>query len=279
MTLPQAKRVFAELMQKAREGTLTQHDKRELTQARQLLRRAKRPAMNPRKKTYLGDGFRKIWFSGRDGKTAGLVLSEQTFQNTRSMEAFSRLFPYSEANKMARFHKSPLFSTYEEAFAYPTSASLNPRHSAQSTSLKVGDIVKVDRFAVGKLTSERLSHRVFSDIAVVRQVVKERGMYTPRIEIEFPFGKRYWFDSDVLIRQEKKNPRSRLTRSRAKSNPSGIVRVGQGVEVRYKRDIGTQRGYFKHEIASRKAGVYTIPPGWVYVSTKSILITEREPRV
>jgi hypothetical protein len=71
-------------------------------------------------------------------------------------------------------------------------------------------------------------------------------------------------------------------RPRAKRNPGGrghTVRIGRAVEVRYRRDIGRKPGYYKHEIRSRNAGVYTIPPGWVYVSTKSILITEREPRV
>jgi hypothetical protein len=62
-------------------------------------------------------------------------------------------------------------------------------------------------------------------------------------------------------------------------NSPKTQRIGRAVEVRYKRDIGRSPGYYKHEIQSRKAGVYTIPPGWVYVSTKSILITEREPHV
>jgi hypothetical protein len=68
--------------------------------------------------------------------------------------------------------------------------------------------------------------------------------------------------------------------SPAKGNPSGkLQRIGRAMEVRYRRDIGRKPGYYKHEIESRRAGVYTIPAGWVYVSTKSILITEGKPRV
>ncbi len=140
-------------------------------------------------------GYRKIWFSGRGGITAGLVLSEQTFQNTRSVEAFSRLFPYSEANKMARFHKSPVFDTYEEAFGYPTG----------------------------------------------------------------------------------RNP-SRQTR--VYKNPSGkLQRLGRAVEVRYRREVGSKPGYYKHEIKSQQASLYTVASGWVHVPGRAILITEGKPHV
>jgi len=244
MTPTDAKRTFAELMVKARTGQLTTADWRKLTEARQMLRRAKRPAMNPRKKSYLGDGYRKIWFSGRGGTTAGLVLSEQTFQNTRSVEAFSRLFPHTEMHKMARFHESPVFATWEEAFAYPTTAKENPKKPK-----KVFDVVHS-----GQTT------RFFKPSEAKRFLKRH------------PDG-----TLDAHRIGERKGPVVSLARWR---NPiSKIVRIGRAEEVRYHRTIGSQPGYYKHEIRSRRAGVYTIPAGWVYVGSKSILITEGTPRV
>lgn len=80
------------------------------------------------------------------------------------------------------------------------------------------------------------------------------------------------------VAKSKANNRGRSPAIRR--NPSGSMqRIGRAVEVRYRRDIGRQPGYYKHTIKSRKAGVFTIPPGWVYVSTRSILITEVKPRV
>jgi hypothetical protein len=201
MKATEARHVFATLMSKARTGSLTEHDRRRLAQARQLLRRARRPAMNAGKtrkarRNAIAGGYRKIWFSSKAGTTAGLVLTEQSFKSTRSVEAFSRLFPHTEARYMARFHYSPVFQTWEEAFEYPT-------------------------------TKDRPS----------------------------------------------KNPSSRQ-----RLLSGGIERIGRAEEVRYYRTIGAEPGYYKHAIKSKKAGVYTIPSGWVFVGSRSILITESKPR-
>lgn len=50
MTHAQAKQIFATHMQKARERKLSPYETKQLSQARQTLRRAARPAMNPKRK-------------------------------------------------------------------------------------------------------------------------------------------------------------------------------------------------------------------------------------
>lgn len=107
-----AKKIFAELMQKAREGRLTEQDRQRLSKARQLLRRAKRPAMNPRQSKFV-----------------------------------------------------------------------------------VGDLVYVDRSQVAPSLAKDLFWRVFLDRAVIRKLSADKT----RAEIEFPFGKKYWFDVDALV--------------------------------------------------------------------------------
>jgi hypothetical protein len=86
----------------------------------------------------------------------------------------------------------------------------------------------------------------------------------------------------TIVWSSRESWRSRINPTgKAKRNPSkgSLQCLGRAVEVRYHRSIGSQPGYYKHEIESRKAGIYTIPAGWVYVSAKSILITEKKPRV
>lgn len=63
-----------------------------------------------------------------------------------------------------------------------------------------------------------------------------------------------------------------------KRNPAGVHRLGPAEEVRYKRDVGRLPGYYKHKVESKRAKVYAIPAGWVYVYDRSILITETPPR-
>jgi hypothetical protein len=62
-------------------------------------------------------GFRKVWFSKGKEKTAGLILPNEKLHDM-SMSDVSRLFPNSEAGKMARFHTSPVFDTWDEAFKF-----------------------------------------------------------------------------------------------------------------------------------------------------------------
>ena len=70
-----------------------------------------------------GKEYYKLWFSGHDeygdpASTAGLVLDTHKFPLDTPITELSRLFPYSEAGKMHRVHRSPLFDTWEEAFRY-----------------------------------------------------------------------------------------------------------------------------------------------------------------
>lgn len=65
------------------------------------------------------EGFRKVWFSTGGEKTAGLVVDTAKLRGL-SVSEISRFFPRSEFRKMSRFHQSPVFPTWDAAFAYET---------------------------------------------------------------------------------------------------------------------------------------------------------------
>lgn len=61
--------------------------------------------------------FRKIRFCGRGGATAGLVVdcAKTDFQNVAEL---SRLYPFTEADRMERLYVSPEFKSWEGAFRF-----------------------------------------------------------------------------------------------------------------------------------------------------------------
>jgi hypothetical protein len=64
-------------------------------------------------------GFRKVWFSKGAEKTAALILPAAKLRSM-SLGEISQLFPSSEFRKMTRFHQSPVFPTWDAAFAFNT---------------------------------------------------------------------------------------------------------------------------------------------------------------
>lgn len=66
--------------------------------------------------------FAKIMFSGPGGKTAELIINDTRFDCT--INELSCLFPYSEANKMHTFYKSPVFETWRAAFDFDLMAEM-----------------------------------------------------------------------------------------------------------------------------------------------------------
>lgn len=64
--------------------------------------------------------YRKIWFSKGSEHTAGLIVTDAWIaaHKTNLVSDASRLFPMHEARKMGKFHASPAFPTWEEAFAF-----------------------------------------------------------------------------------------------------------------------------------------------------------------
>ena len=70
-----------------------------------------------KRKTHRVSGFQKVWFSKGSEKTAGLIVPAEKL-HTMTVSDISRLFPISESLKMARFHTSPVFATWDEAFAF-----------------------------------------------------------------------------------------------------------------------------------------------------------------
>ena len=63
------------------------------------------------------EGFCKVWFSKGAEKTAGLIVPAAKVRGM-SVGEISRLFPMSEAGKMHRLHVSPVFPTWDAAFAF-----------------------------------------------------------------------------------------------------------------------------------------------------------------
>jgi len=60
--------------------------------------------------------YHKVRFTSSIGSTAGLILTDK--QVKLHITEISRMFPYSEAMKMATFQVSPAYETWEQAFAH-----------------------------------------------------------------------------------------------------------------------------------------------------------------
>ena len=257
MTLPEARRVFGALMKKARTGQLTERDQLQLTQARQTLRRSKRPAMNPRQSKYVvGDTV----YINRSQVAPSLAkdLFWRVFIDPAVIREISK--DKTRVKVEFPFGKSYWFDVDAIEFKNP---------SRRKPTLEKQVSRRLQHFGYSKRDAEReAANAQGSNVEeIVKRIVRRDthksvgGHLNPRRRRLDPVGERQRRGMAV-------NP----SRSR-------MVRIGRALEVRYKRDIGRKPGYYKHEIRSRKAGVYTIPPGWVYVSSKSVLITEGEPRV
>ena len=79
-------------------------------------------------------------------------------------------------------------------------------------------------------------------------------------------------------RRRKLSSRGRVSRKR---NPgsNAVVRIGRTEEVRYMREIGRKPGPYSHKSGRNSRGkIYTVPPGWYYVSKKAVIIAEERPR-
>ena len=242
--LPEARETFARLMQEARSGPLSQHARQKLSQARQLLRRAKRPAMNTRRSTKrnphwtpsaltrVAQGLQKFGFSAPEARRlAAQAEGERGISNVNeTVERIVRAHTHVSVGGLRNPTRKERFSLYVQD------------STGQST-------FRGEFYTLPKAKKAAL---MFA-----------RSASYPLVEIYGTGGKIVW-----------------SSRGRLKTNPAGkLQRLGRAVEVRYRREIGRQPGFYKHAIKSRKAGLYTIPAGWVYVSGKSILITEGSPRV
>jgi len=213
VTPTEARRVFANLMAKSRTATgLSARDRVQLSTARQMLRRSKRPAMNSKRNParfphdrHLVE-LKKIKMGGvdfafvvvRDGEEIGFITK---YRDTRTE-------------------------------THPWKAYVGIGHHSTYLGAAYGSDGKAK---------------------AIKAIVDG-------IPLENRTGRR-------------------ATKSKVRANPrSSALRLGRALEVRYQRQIGRTPGYYKHTIESKRAGVYTIPPGWVYVGTKSILITESTPK-
>ena len=73
--------------------------------------------MTKKRRKSKASGYRKVWFSRGSQTTAGLILPSEEVE-AKGVSGISRLFPISEAGKMAKLHVSPEFGTWDEAFKY-----------------------------------------------------------------------------------------------------------------------------------------------------------------
>jgi len=309
MTQSEAKHTFADLMAKARTRPLTPTDKRQLTVARQMLRRGKRPAMNPPPYVKLRDlpmgamfefeAIDKFPYSGmaqgpwiKTGSNKYRDANEQIHQ-TRYGKKDLKGSGLAKVFKVTPDVKGPLFGNPRQMLRRAKRPAMNPRlhwtENQQWKEHKTGETV----------TAEELLKRYGDYLRVHRISLIDRPKdFSVRMDDGTVWSRTTDLRQNPLthkkarrilhegrVRGRKLTPSQRgFFGARAsgyprRSNPKGaIVRLGRAEEVRYHRNIGSQPGYYKHEIRSRKAGVYTIPAGWVHVSSKSILITEGEPR-
>lgn len=227
---------FAHLMAIARERKLTSTESQRLTEFRQMLRRAKRPAMNP------GVVVKKVgakWGVFRRDEENDLILVGYLKYDTKE-DALKAARDYVRS-KSGRFLETNPRKTYRKPYH-----SLEPQ-IFESMAYR-GYLIKFNA-----LRDEYWIEKDRAFIAYAQTITEAKK------KIDSIFGE---------------NPR------RAKRNPSrSLQRLGRAVEVRYRREIGRQPGYYKHVIKSRRAGLYTVPAGWFYVSGKSIVITEGKPHV
>jgi hypothetical protein len=234
MTQTEARQVFARLMAKAREGRLSTLDRERLTQARQMLRRARRPAMNPRTNM----DYEAI---DRDMSSYVVTSKKQTTRFFLTDEGLATDIP----SRAKRFRWLDLAEK----------AADEANHDPGWRGFKWKPMSVAEMMATRK-NPRKLTRR---KARLILDEGQARGRkLTPR--------QRRFFGARASGYPEP-NPQRKPQR------------LGRALEVRYQRTIGEKPGYYRHPIQSRKAGVYTVSEGWVYVGSKSILITEEEPHV
>lgn len=311
LTVTEARRVFANLMQQARTGALSQRDKAKLSQARQLLRRAKRPAMNPR----LHWTENQRW---KERKTGEIVTAE---------ELLKRYGDYLRIHRISLIDRPKDFSVVMDDGSVwsRTTDRMNPTNRQMILVVWADDRGKPyaamwkasgtekDILKAGQYAREQ-NGKVFvfptrKDLAAAKkEAIRDFLSSYPRgAEYTNPRRSTKTIEQRVAVElhrkfgYSKKEAQERAANTQG-SNVSEIVRrivrsdthrsvgglrnprrslqrLGRALEIRYKREIGRQPGYYKHEIESQRAGLYTISEGWIYVPGKSILITEGKPRV
>lgn len=67
--------------------------------------------------------FLKVRFTSRFGSTAGLVLEFERY-DSMTVTQFSELFPDSEAMKMGKLQKSPVYERWDDAFLFDFDTSM-----------------------------------------------------------------------------------------------------------------------------------------------------------
>ena len=278
-----ASRTFAALMAKARAGKLTERDRVQLSHARQQLRRAKRPAMNPRQSKYvIGDTV----YVNRSQVAPSLAkdLFWRVFIDPAVIRQISKdktrveiEFPFGKRYwfdvdaiefKNASRERFPAVSTKVDCKTCH-GTGLAPDYKSVCAVCHGGGKVRgnPDNLTIWTV-------RATTKAAALRGLAKSmQGTWYQVVSVKKKGPDTYLITIRTL---EKRNPRRVPTRR----NPAGkLQRLGHALEIRYRREIGRKPGYYKHEIESQRAGLYTVPAGWVYVPGKSILITEGKPHV
>lgn len=294
-------------MAKARAGRLTERDRQQLTQARQLLRRARRPAMNPQPPgNYREYHAAKHTTPGARKQIAGLMKQGWEFDRTVIYPSGTINFHLLSEGRTAILNEDGTIH-----MLYPVGTKVHDALKSRDVTQGYGAEPNPARFPHArhlvelkkiKISGAGMAFAIVRDGEEIGFITKYRDTRTETHpwkafvgigEHSTFLGVAYGSDGKARaiqavvdgiplenrgrVAKSKVNNRGRS--SAIRQNPGGkLQRIGRALEVRYRRDVGRVPGYYKHKIESHNAGVYTIPPGWVYVSTKSVLITEREPR-
>jgi hypothetical protein len=68
------------------------------------------------------------------------------------------------------------------------------------------------------------------------------------------------------LKGARRNPvKKRRTTAKARKNPSGLIRMGKLVEIRYYRDHGAQKGFYKHPFKVRPTIYYRASDNSIFI--------------
>lgn len=166
MNVKEAKEVFASMMQLARKRQLTPREKSELTAARQTLRRAKRPAANPPRKSR---GLpTEVYVVEQDGVFA-IQYASGSLSWTPKVTQATRFATRSEAEELRDF-----VSTRGLPHARVTSVRVYTSRNPRKAGNKIGK--RAREFAIKhRINLTRDSHGTYSVPGVTRTAQTDSG--------------------------------------------------------------------------------------------------------
>jgi hypothetical protein len=250
LNLAQAKETFRRMMEKARAGKLSDADRRELQRANAVLRQARRPAMmNSPKKATLEDAARD-----RLSTIGELVRSGATEMVGKTRREYVGA-GHDKGKIVGRFGGG-----MSREFPELARSGVSPAGAARAIARGKGRVYA----RLLKASKAQLSRAGFKG--------SKRRAWTAGAKTVAPHAKVTGKCTTCGVAHAKGPHRFHGAGSYHQThlfsfNPAGMIRLGRVVELRYKREIGKHRGFYKHPFTS-KAVLYYVP------ASNTILIRE-----